>query len=209
MNDLDNLQQQIEKTRLRLAANLTVLIEPSTLAELKQVVIEGATDTKDDVVKQVKVTGSQLLSDFADGVRTKAAENPAAALAIGAGLGWKLWKNPPIASFLVGLGLYGLVSGRSKTAAIAETLSEGVDQTGKKITRAVEQSAKTVSEAADQLHDAGQKAWHGASDYIDERLESLHNEQITLRNSILVGLAGLSVAAAVGLAIQKFRDQED
>ena len=25
MNDLDNLQQQIEKTRLRLAANLTVL----------------------------------------------------------------------------------------------------------------------------------------------------------------------------------------
>ena len=120
MNDLDNLQQQIEKTRLRLAANLTVLTEPSTLAELKQVVIEGATDTKDDVVKQVKVTGSQLLSDFADGVRTKAAENPAAALAIGAGLGWKLWKNPPIASFLVGLGLYGLVSGKSKTAAIAE-----------------------------------------------------------------------------------------
>ena len=84
MNDLDNLQQQIEKTRLRLAANLTVLTEPSTIAELKQVVIEGATDTKDDVVKQIKVTGSQLLSDFADGVRTKAAENPAAALAIGA-----------------------------------------------------------------------------------------------------------------------------
>ena len=36
-------------------------------------------------------------------------ENPAAVAAIGAGIGWKLWKNPPVASALVGYGLFSSV----------------------------------------------------------------------------------------------------
>jgi hypothetical protein len=43
-----------------------------------------------------------------DDVKARAAANPAALIAIGAGLAWRLMQRPPIASALIGVGLYSL-----------------------------------------------------------------------------------------------------
>jgi hypothetical protein len=42
-------------------------------------------------------------------MKAKAAENPAATLAISAGLAWRLLRHPPIATALIGAGLFSLL----------------------------------------------------------------------------------------------------
>jgi hypothetical protein len=50
-------------------------------------------------------TAQRIFNDLKD----KAIANPAAALAIGSGLAWRIFRHPPIASVLVGLGLVSLL----------------------------------------------------------------------------------------------------
>jgi len=42
-------------------------------------------------------------------MKAKASENPAATLAISAGLAWRLLRHPPIATALIGAGLFSLL----------------------------------------------------------------------------------------------------
>jgi hypothetical protein len=66
-------------------------------------------ETKDALVD--KTTGAakdgaqRILADL----KERAVANPAAAVAIGAGLAWRLVHRPPIATLLVGMGLIGLL----------------------------------------------------------------------------------------------------
>ena len=44
-----------------------------------------------------------------DDLKAKAAANPAATLAIGAGIAWRAFRHPPIATALIGAGLFSLL----------------------------------------------------------------------------------------------------
>jgi hypothetical protein len=101
---LRELERDVEATRAKLARDLSTLRSPSTFAEFSEEVKQEAIGAKDAVLDHAK---SSALSFF-DDLKARAAANPAAALVIGAGVAWRLFKHPPIATALVGAGLYSL-----------------------------------------------------------------------------------------------------
>ncbi|MGB8709747.1 MAG: hypothetical protein WCD39_08280 [Methyloceanibacter sp.] len=54
-----------------------------------------------------------------DDLKAKAAANPAAPLAIGAGIAWRVFRHPPIATALIGAGLFSLL--RTPPARVSGT----------------------------------------------------------------------------------------
>jgi hypothetical protein len=57
----------------------------------------------------VKSSAAQAASEVLDNVKARIAANPVAALAVGAGIAWRLYRHPPIASLLVGTGIAALL----------------------------------------------------------------------------------------------------
>jgi vacuolar-type H+-ATPase subunit H len=107
--DLDELERDVEQARARFADDLARLRSPRNLSALKDDLWAEATQTKDELIEKTKEAtkdGAQRL--FTD-LKERAAANPAAALAIGAGLAWRIAHRPPIASLLVGIGLVSLL----------------------------------------------------------------------------------------------------
>ncbi|MCZ7660989.1 MAG: hypothetical protein M5U07_25705 [Xanthobacteraceae bacterium] len=106
---LNDLERDVEAARARLASDLATLRKPSTFAAFAEGLKSQALDTKDAVVEKAKASVQTSLQGMVDELKAKAAANPGAVLAIGAGLAWRLIRRPPIATVLVGAGLYSLL----------------------------------------------------------------------------------------------------
>jgi hypothetical protein len=91
--NLSQLEFEVEQARAKLANDLAILRSPQTYR---------------DFAAEVKSDTRSLVQRALDDIKARAATNPTAALAIGAGLGWRLIKHPPIATALIGAGLYSL-----------------------------------------------------------------------------------------------------
>jgi hypothetical protein len=206
MAKLDRLQTDIDQTRARLAANLKVLTQKDTVGELQQTFLSEAAAKKDEVIALAKATGRDFVQDLASSFKTKVAENPAAALAIGAGIGWKLWKDPPIASLLVGLGLYSLFTGTTRTTLITEQITEKLGQAGETLVEGFEAGKGTLARATTRTRDMTAAAWESTREVVEEQMDDLARRQLDTRNAALLGAAGVAVAAAIGLAVQKYRE---
>jgi len=85
--DLDRIERDIRTTRTRLAANLSVLTSSTTLEDLKATVKAEALDASDDLMDRAKASGMSMVRRGFDDLKDKAMENPAAVVAIGAGIG--------------------------------------------------------------------------------------------------------------------------
>ena len=94
MNELANLEREVEMARARLAGNLFTLRSANTYSQFKEDVKDEARSTLEKMVENLKA---------------RAAANPAAALAIGAGLTWRLLQRPPITAALIGAGVISLL----------------------------------------------------------------------------------------------------
>ena len=92
-DNLRKLEREVEIARSRLKSDLSVLTSPRTYASFK-----------DDLKSEANST----LYSVVDGLKARAAANPAAALAIGAGIAWRAIEKPPIAAALIGAGLFSL-----------------------------------------------------------------------------------------------------
>jgi hypothetical protein len=92
--ELDRLEEDVAKARERVVADVARLRSPAAMAEFKE-----------DIGQTFSDTAQRSL----DGLKSRAAANPAAVLAIGAGLLWRFARRPPIASLLVGVGLASLL----------------------------------------------------------------------------------------------------
>jgi gas vesicle protein len=92
--ELNALEREVELTRAKFANDLARLRSPHNLAEFKEDLWAHARETKDGVLAEVKA---------------RAAANPLAVAALAAGVAWRLFHRPPIATLLVGLGLAGLL----------------------------------------------------------------------------------------------------
>jgi hypothetical protein len=206
MGKLDRLQSEIDQTRERLASNLKVLTRDETIDELQETFIGEATAKKNQVVEIAKASGQDLFNELIASVKTKVAENPAAALAIGAGIGWKLWKNPPVASVLVGVGLYSLFTGKTETSAISDKVTETLSQAGERITEGLEAGKTSFNRTSERTQELAAEAWASTRNSVEKHLDNLAEQRLNTKNAALLGVAGIAVAAAVGLAVQKFRD---
>jgi hypothetical protein len=235
--DVRQLEREVEIARSRLRSDLSVLSSPRTYATFKEDLRSEANSTVHNLV---------------DALKARAAANPAAALAIGAGIVWRVIERPPIAAALIGAGLFSLfrttpiksspfeqrdyfAEGRERLTQQVSDFAEDIrdeavemagtaaSHAGNVASAAAEKMRDFASAAAFQAKEHASSAGHFASGAMDDATEfaeevparagrmiqkaSLAVEDAfsdrDTRDNILLGAAGLAVAAALGIAVQR------
>jgi ElaB/YqjD/DUF883 family membrane-anchored ribosome-binding protein len=260
---LNQCEREVEQARLKLAQDLAILRSPTTFTAFTDTLKHEALDRKDAVVAQAKDAVQTRLTDFVEDLKAKAAANPAAALTIGAGIAWHFIRNPPIATALIGAGLFSLwrtsaahrngldndyylqrgkerlreqvaelgSSAMDVASDVGKTVSAKTDEVidaakdriqgwsrdaadsaaaaGTAAKAQAESAAATarrrVQDLADQAGQAGRRATAVTSDMVRDTLSSGEDMAARLgtRDNVMLGVAGLAVAAALGMAYQK------
>ena len=174
--DVHKLLHDVEHARAKLSNDLSRLSAPSTHAEFTSALKEEAVNAKDHLIEKTTSGVRSTLEDLAATLKAKAAANPAAALAIGAGIAWRLYQRPPIATALIGTGLISLLrtapaitngQARDYLSHAAERLTEQVSEVGGTIKEGAVAAvdtikdqtavlAKTANERLGQLSDHAQ-----------------------------------------------------
>jgi len=255
-------EREVEVAREKLRKDLSTLQSPITFSSFANELKSEALETKHVVVERAKETVRTTVEDFLEDVKARAAANPAAALAIGAGVAWQLIRHPPVTTLLVGAGALSLwrTTPRS-TQRDTDYVEEGKQRLKEQVSefaadvagvatdtaRALAEKAAQASEtamsagrewsrdatrtAADLTSQATQAA-QGAvtaarstmSDAAEQTMsiarESAANARTLTRGAVyrardkisadagtqdklLLGIAGLAVAGALGIAWQK------
>ena len=109
MSELDTLERDVAQARARFADDLARLRSPDNLARFKADLWAEARETKDELVDKTKEAAKDGAQRVLTELKERAAANPLAAAAIGAGLAWRFIHRPPVATLLIGAGLFGLL----------------------------------------------------------------------------------------------------
>jgi hypothetical protein len=219
IDNLSALEREVEQARTKLATDLAVLRSPQPYRKLRAGLQSDA---------------RSMFERLLDDLKARAAANPSAALAIGAGIGWKLWKEPPIATALIASGLLSLWRTRAIPADGQDYLEVAQKRFGEQIRSAAdaakEYGAEGVAAAREKVgayaHSAGETLGRLATSAIEEAAEGMDYGRATashiadrlnaaphnqfdrvgddgIRDQLLLGCAGLAVAAALGMAYQR------
>jgi hypothetical protein len=218
--NLSKLEVEVEQARAKFATDLALLRSPETYREF---------------TAGLKSEAQSVAQRVLDDVKARAAANPTAALAIGAGIAWRLFKHPPIATALIGAGVLSLWRTSPMRVEEEDYLATAQQRFGEQVSEAAETvkdyAAETVASAKEKASDyaktAGETVQEVASSTVEKATETLEHarEAAThishkavnaaqratsqlgavdqgLRDQLLLGIAGLSVAAALGIAYQ-------
>jgi hypothetical protein len=251
---LRQFEGDVEMARAKLTGSLATLRSPDTLSAFTDDLKKEALDTKDALIGQAKAAAQSKVTELVENLKAKAAANPAAALAIGAGLAWHFLRHPPIASALVGYGAFSLwrtaasrpvgsyrpdyletgkqrlkeqagealskvkdmaIQGQdavsAKTAELTGTATDTVQRWAADIPEAAEdvgtflkKDAPSIAPSADD-RDFTRKASDMATEAFDSSVAATRAVlgDPESRDKLLLGVAGLAVAAALGIACQK------
>ena len=116
-------------------------------------------ERKDELVDQAKESARGTAQRVLDDLKDKAVANPAAALAIGAGLAWRLVRHPPIASLLVGVGMVSLLrTSASKSKQPYMGLYDEDARAGSNDGSIAARASELAGSARDRLQDWGAEA---------------------------------------------------
>jgi polyhydroxyalkanoate synthesis regulator phasin len=167
--ELNVLERDVEQARERFAGDLARLRSPATLSNFQNDLWAQASETKDDLVEKAEAATDgvqRLVSDL----KEKAAANPAAALAIGAGLAWRLVHRPPIASLLVGIGLFSLW--RTSPPPEGERLLPRAAEVAGQVKETVQEwsagAVENLTQIADTASATAEEAYAAARDTMSE-----------------------------------------
>lgn len=153
-SSLHQLEHDVETARAKLAGDLSTLRSPVTYSEFTSDLKNDALEIKDTLVDKAKSSVQSTIEGLVDDLKARAAANPAAALAIGAGIAWRLIQRPPIATALVGAGLYSLFHTTAKQPTPRTTegyLSQAKDRLGQQASdfaESVKDHAMAIGEVA-------------------------------------------------------------
>ena len=220
--DLARLEFEVEEARAKLVRNLSVLRAPQTYRKFTA-----------DLRSEAESVAQRVMDD----VKARAAANPAAVLAISAGIAWRLLKDPPIATALIGAGVFGLwrtkpinvaggdylstaqhrfreqvgdaldtVKDYASEAAVAaqEKTTDYSLAAGKTVQGIAASAAEATVEAIETARAAAAALPEEAADAAQRATSELgHALNGNLRDQLLLGAAGIAVAAALGLAYQR------
>jgi hypothetical protein len=225
--ELNRLEQEVEQARTRLTVDLERLRAPETFASFKQAVVHEVSASKDEWIEEGKAIATDRMRQIVDDLKNRAAANPLAAAAIGAGLLWHLSRRPPITSLLIGAGVFGLLrTDPGQPSAIEPWVSRARDA-GEVASEKVSQWRSAARDAATQAAAAGgvakesAQSWAAQStDMAQERLTDLADRTSALadrtrrdarrwtedaerRDAVLFGAAAAALAAALGIAYQR------
>jgi hypothetical protein len=219
--ELNQLEHEVEQARERFTADLARLRSPAIYADFKDDVLAEVRHSKDELVEKTTQAAKDKANRVFSEIKERAAANPAAALAIGAGLAWHLARHPPITSLLVGWGLVSLLRTNPKSPAagaeiftrageVASSVRDKVEQWGASDTAArAEEIAASAKEKLGQLGSDATEAAKQAASQAASTARSLtrwgenvlHDREE--RDRYLFGSAALALAAAVGIALQR------
>jgi uncharacterized protein YjbJ (UPF0337 family) len=194
--DLNILERDVEQARARFAGDLARLRSPATLSDFKDGLWAQAAETKDNLIEKTKQAATDGVHRLVVDLKEKAAANPAAALAIGAGLAWRFVHRPPIASLLVGIGLFSLwrTSPSQDDDGLVPRAVELAGQVKGTVQEWTAGAAENVSQLADKTYTTAEKAYTSARD------------TMSTINANVVGAAD-QAAGSVQKAITQIRDQ--
>ena len=150
---LHQLERDVEAARAKLAGHLSTLRSPATYSEFSSELKYEALEMKDALVDKAKSSVQSTIDNFVEDLKARAAANPAAALAIGAGIAWQLIRRPPIATALIGAGLYSLFRTTS-THGNARTTDEYLAQAKDRLAEQASDLAETVKDSASAIGEA-------------------------------------------------------
>jgi hypothetical protein len=233
-SSLGALEREVEVARERVAGDLARLRSPATLSEFKEELWTEARQTKDQAVEKATDYVQETIQDVISNIKGRAAANPAAALAIGAGLAWQLLRHPPVASLLVGAGVYGLMKTQpapdldfsegvaAQAGDVAARLKEHVQGLGAQAGEAVQKTAAQVADKTASLVDRASAAIGTAGAAAQDSMAQIGSSaaaagrrasiaiseaipEPNARDQVLLGAAALAIAAAVGIASQRQR----
>ena len=170
---LRELEQDVEVARAKLARDLSTLRSPNTYSEFTTTLKHEALSAKDALIDKAKASVQSTVESFVEDLKAKAAANPTAALAIGAGIAWRLIQRPPIATALIGAGLISLlrtnaphVNGRTNSEFLAEARDRLREQATDFATDVKEQAGRAVEAATDQVAEVAGVAKERAEDAV-------------------------------------------
>jgi hypothetical protein len=230
--ELISLEREVEAARERVAGDLARLRSPATLSEFKSELWTEARQSKDQIVESATNYVDETVQSVLSDIKGRAAANPAAVLAIGMGLAWRLLRHPPIASLLVGAGVFGLMKTQpardldftagvaAQANDVAATVKEHVQEWGALAGESVRETASQVSgnvvllaeRASAAMGNAGAAALHTGAELANNaastgsRASALISDAMPEpheRDQLLLGAAALAIAAAVGIASQR------
>lgn len=227
-SELEHLERDVEQARKRLTEDLTLLRRPSALSEFKQDLVSRAVRTKDDLIHQTASAALTRAQQFLADIKSRAAANPAAVLAIVAGLAWRLARHPPISSILVGAGIAGLLKADSTrgpspvTVRATELANSASDLAGKvaeeaqqrsmqaqrSATETLEQFYAAARVSAPQAREVGQAALSKTASVTNDTSSTLAWIAVDTdtRDNYLLGAAALAIGAA---AVISYRHREN
>ncbi|HEY4405095.1 MAG TPA: hypothetical protein VGN55_10595 [Xanthobacteraceae bacterium] len=222
------LEHEVEAARQRVTADVERLRSPATLSEFKDEVWSEARQSKDEVVEKATDYFHETVQSVIAEIKGRAAANPAAALAIGAGLAWHLLRHPPITSLLVGAGVVSLLKTKpdrdvdfaAGASAQAHEIASAVQQWGAEAGEAARNAASQVVDSVVSLADgaaaaageAGVSVRESAAQFAStaalggRRASAAISEALPearARDQMLLGAAALAIVAAVGIAARR------
>jgi hypothetical protein len=212
--DLDQLERDLQETRERLARDLDRLRSTETISGFKADILAQVSETKDDLVGKAKASVTAGVQDLWDEVKARAAANPAAALALGAGLAWRLLQRPPIASALVGLGLINLWRTNPQNPAPGADLAARSAELFKTARAKAEVAGADLHARTEQIRSAASEFMESTAEVAGDALESSQNaiKTIRRRGEEMIPIAADSARAAMDRMVElspsvKERDQ--
>ena len=243
---LHDREIEVEQSRAKLTQDLAVLCSSETFSAFTNDLKKEAFDTRDALWEKIKA---------------RAASNPAAVIAIGTGLAWRIFQRPPISSALIGVGLFSLwkttprmaydAKGRrldyiqhskeslkeqagqafAAAANVADKAQEAATAKGTEVWESAkvkmqewqQGAGRVVDDTTAKLKSSGESVLDKVRSSGGDLLEDLHAKEHHLRdqmqdltanaaeklrdddarNSLLLGIAGAAIAAALGIACQK------
>jgi len=221
----DALWEGVDESRGQLVARTKETVD-ALVVKAKESVDELVAKTKEGAGELVATT-QEAISDralrFLAEIKERAAANPIAALAIGAGLAWRIVRRPPIASMLVGAGVIGLMRTDPQKSypgaemasqvgdlavAAKEKVEEWSSDAGDAATQAGELAHSVKGTVEQWSSDAGEVIWQvaGATKSLSDRgTETIYAivQDAEERDKYLLGAAAVALVAAVGFACQR------
>ncbi len=164
--DLTDLERDVELARDRFAESLARVRSPEAVGELKEDLLEA----KDEVIHRAREAAQGTMSNFVTELKDRAAANPVAVAAIGAGLLWRVVHRPPIASLLIGLGAISLLRTRRINGAEDEFYVPGRE--------AVQEAAEFARDKIQDFSEAAKVAAEGFGEKAEAAAQSFREGAI-------------------------------
>jgi hypothetical protein len=205
---LRECETEVEQARARLAQDLERLRSPSALSAFANDLKREALHAKDTAVDKLKTTAQSTAARLGEELKAKAAANPTAALMIGAGVAWRLYRSPPIASALVAAGLFSLWRTSAQPSPAGTSTDDFFREAG---TRLGEQVGAVAEAAARKFADAGEVVANKASELGAATVERVEQWRESAGEALGQALSTAQDTAvqAVQVATERLHDVND